>query len=89
MRELATQLGINYNTVHKVYQGLQSDGYISSQRGRRSTVADVSFDDAEEPKSDIDIAIEELVHMAGESGMSEEELVSKVITCYNANKNRK
>jgi GntR family transcriptional regulator len=86
VRELATQLGINYNTVHKVYQGLQADGYISSQRGRRSTVTDRIPEEVGELKSDIDIAIEELVRVAEASGMSEEELVARVITCYNSMK---
>ena len=26
VRELAIQLGVNYNTIHKVYQDLETDG---------------------------------------------------------------
>ena len=28
VRELAIQLGVNYNTIHKVYQDLETDGLI-------------------------------------------------------------
>ena len=34
MRQLAVDLGINYNTVSRVYQDIERDGYIISQRGR-------------------------------------------------------
>ena len=39
VRELAIQLGVNYNTIHKVYQDLETDGLILSGRGKRSTIA--------------------------------------------------
>ena len=35
----AVQLGVNYNSIHKVYQDLETDGLINSGRGRRSTIA--------------------------------------------------
>lgn len=40
VRELAVRIGVNYNTVHKVYQDLEADGLILSGRGRRSRVAE-------------------------------------------------
>ena len=36
MREMAVELGINYNTVSKVYQDIERDGYIVSKRGPRN-----------------------------------------------------
>ena len=42
VRELAVDLGINYNTVSKVYQDIERDGYIVSKRGvPRHDIADV------------------------------------------------
>ena len=41
VRELAIQLGVNYNTIHKVYQDLETDGLILSGRGKRSTIAEI------------------------------------------------
>lgn len=41
VRELSVQLGVNYNTVNKVYQDLERDGYIYTQRGRGTYVSDL------------------------------------------------
>ena len=38
VREMAVDLGINYNTVSKVYQDIERDGYIVSKRGRGTFV---------------------------------------------------
>lgn len=38
VRELAVDLQIHYNTVSKVYQDLEKDGYISSKRGKGTFV---------------------------------------------------
>lgn len=48
VREMAVQLGINYNTVSKVYQDIERDGYIVSKRGRGTFVQDgyLKSDDA-------------------------------------------
>lgn len=39
VRELSVMLGINYNTVSKVYQDVERDGYIVSKRGKGTFVA--------------------------------------------------
>lgn len=38
VREMAVALGINYNTVSKVYQDVEKDGFIASKRGRGTFV---------------------------------------------------
>ena len=38
VRELAVDLGVNYNTVSKVYQDIERDGYIGSRRSRGGQV---------------------------------------------------
>ena len=43
VRELSVRLGVNYNTINKVYQDLERDGFIFTKRGRGSFVADVSL----------------------------------------------
>ncbi len=40
VRELAVDLGVNYNTVSKVYQDIERDGYIVSKRGKGTFVAE-------------------------------------------------
>ena len=42
VRELATRLGINPNTVSKAYQMLEQNGYIYSVVGKGSFIADSS-----------------------------------------------
>jgi len=39
VRELATNLGINYNTVNRAYMDLEKDGYIVSRRRLGTFVA--------------------------------------------------
>lgn len=40
VREMALELGINYNTVSKVYRDIERDGYITSKRGKGTFVHD-------------------------------------------------
>ena len=42
VRELAVDLGINYNTVSKVYQDIERDGYINSKRGKGTFVSQIA-----------------------------------------------
>ncbi|MDE8702348.1 GntR family transcriptional regulator [Adlercreutzia equolifaciens] len=42
VRGLAAEVEVNYNTVSKVYQSLEEDGYIVSKRRQGAFVADVS-----------------------------------------------
>lgn len=78
VRELATQLGVNYNTIHKVYQDLEADNLICSSRGKRSFVADVDHDVLKLPESPVDLVIDELVRVARESSVSESDVLVRV-----------
>lgn len=42
VRGLAAEVGVNYNTVSKVYGSLEEDGFIVSKRRQGAFVADVS-----------------------------------------------
>lgn len=42
IRDLAAALGVNYNTIARVYRALDRDGLISTRRGRGSFVVGVS-----------------------------------------------
>ena len=81
VRELAVQLGVNYNTIHKVYQDLETDGLINSGRGRRSTIAQNAVE-ANMPDSPVDVVIQELVRVVGETGMAKEDALSRVATAF-------
>lgn len=78
VRELAARLGVNYNTVHKVYQDLEADGLICSSRGKRSFVADVDSGKLDLPESPVDLVIDELVRVARESSITLADVLLRV-----------
>lgn len=78
VRELAAQIGVNYNTVHKVYQDLEADGLICSSRGKRSFIADVDSHTLQFPDSPVDLVIDQLVSVAKETGITKEDVLLRV-----------
>ena len=61
---------MNYNTIHKVYQDLETDGLILSGRGKRSTIAEIDREELNLPDSPVDVVIEELIRVVRETGIS-------------------
>ena len=78
VRELAIQLGGNYNTIHKVYQDLETDGLILSGRGKRSTIAEIDREALSLPDSPVDVVIEELVRVIRETGVSRADAMARI-----------
>lgn len=82
VRILATNLGINPNTVSKAYKMLEADGYIYSTVGRGSFVSDkLGQDEAEklEAKQELKKALEKTY----KSGMTKEQVDLMVETVFN------
>lgn len=77
VRALATDLGINPNTVSKAYKMLEADGYIYSTVGRGSFISDkLSENEAEKIE-----AVKELkvaVKKAYSRGVTNEEILNAV-----------
>lgn len=78
VRDLAVKLGVNYNTIHKVYQDLETDGLVSSGRGRRSTIAEIDASQLKAPDSPVDAIIEELARAVKETSMTKEDVLLRV-----------
>jgi GntR family transcriptional regulator len=78
VRELATRLGVNYNTVHKVYLDLEADGLICSSRGKRSFVADVDSSALQLPEAPVDLVIDELIRVARESNVPKQDVLFRI-----------
>ena len=78
VRELAIQLGVNYNTIHKVYQDLETDGLILSGRGKRSTIAEIDREELNLPDSPVDVVIEELIRVVRETGISRVDAMARI-----------
>ena len=78
VRELAIQLGVNYNTIHKVYQDLETDGLVCSGRGKRSTIAEIDREALDLPDSPVDVVIEELVRVVRETGIAKADVRARI-----------
>lgn len=77
VRVLATELGINLNTVSKAYKMLEADGYIYSTVGRGSFVSDKLCQDEAEKI----VARQELkraLKKAYKKGVTKEEIVNMI-----------
>lgn len=74
VRELSVELGVNYNTVNKVYQDLERDGYICSQRGRGTFVTDLKNVKLSAVDQDVEAMAIDFVQQALAKGMSSEDI---------------
>ena len=77
VRELATELKVNPNTVQRAYRELEAEGYIYSVPGKGSFVSPDCKPDAERMNAllkQLDEAVAELCYM----GMSKDELVRRI-----------
>ena len=74
VREMAVGLGINYNTVSKVYMSLEQDGYIQSKRRQGAFVSDVSDKPGVSISSTAEIVTQEYLKRCFELGMSLEDI---------------
>lgn len=78
MRQLSVQLQVNLNTVSKVYQNLQQDGFIASKRGKGFYVADLSKANAAAADFAGRALAEEFIWRCRSGGLSSEEIVELV-----------
>ncbi len=75
VRALAVDLGINANTVARVYRELQAEGVLRLERGLGTTVADTSLPQV--PRADfrqIEKKVAELIRLARQAGLRASEL---------------
>ena len=78
MRELSVRLGVNYNTINKVYQDLERDGFIFTKRGRGSFVADVSRVDYSADDGEMEALAMDFVQNALSRGMEPDDIINLV-----------
>lgn len=82
VRVLATELGINPNTVQKAYKMLESDGYIYSTVGRGSFVSE-KLGQNEDEKIEAKKKLKESASDAYKKGVTKEEITSIVDSAIN------
>lgn len=78
VRELSVQLGVNYNTINKVYQDLERDGFIFTRRGKGSYVAERTAYEALDIDDEVEALATDLVGRVFEKGMEADDLVDLV-----------
>ena len=78
VREMAVKLGINYNTVSKVYQDIERDGYIKSQRGKGTFVHDGYLENPESASDEVDSLVDEFIFQCREMGVPRSDILSRV-----------
>lgn len=78
VRELSVQLGVNYNTINKVYQDLERDGFIFTRRGKGSYVAERTAYEALDIDDEVEALATDLVGRAFEKGMEADDIVDLV-----------
>ena len=78
VRELAVDLGVNYNTVSKVYQDIERDGYIVSKRGCGTYVAQRELSPSDSVVTAVDFLIDDFVRQCRELGVPRQDIVKLV-----------
>ena len=81
VREMATSLAINPNTIQRAYRELEQEGYLYAVAGRGCFVAGVPEGDSLRKKEllkDFDTVVEELFYLQ----VPKEELVQRVTELY-------
>ena len=77
VRILATELGINPNTVQKAYKMLEKDGYIYSTVGRGSCVSN-KLDQNQAEKIQAKNDLKESIDKAYKKGITKDEMIELV-----------
>ena len=77
VRTLATELGINPNTVQKAYKMLELDGYVYSTVGRGSFISD-KLDQNEAEKIQLRKDLKASIDHAYKKGITKEEMISMI-----------
>lgn len=77
VRTLATELGINPNTVQKAYKMLELDGYVYSTVGRGSFISD-KLDQNEAEKIQAGKDLKAAIDRAYKRGITKKEMISMV-----------
>jgi GntR family transcriptional regulator len=78
VRSLAVTLGINFNTVSKVYQDIERDGYIVSRQGAGTFVSDEFRKRDGAALSEIDSLIDDFVRQCLDLGIPKEDITDEV-----------
>lgn len=87
VRDLAVELGINYNTANKAYQDLERDGYVRTVRGKGCFVTDKASQGFSVVENNLDLLIQGAIDDAILRSMTGEEVLYRFASkLYEGNK---
>ncbi|MBS5450377.1 MAG: GntR family transcriptional regulator [Coriobacteriia bacterium] len=81
VRGLAAEIGVNYNTVSKVYMSLEQDGLIQSRRRQGAFVLDVGGRHERTLSSMAEVVTQEYFERCIELGMSLDDIQERFSAC--------
>lgn len=79
VRNLAVELGINFNTVSKVYRDIERDGYIVSRQGAGTFASDEYIQKDGSAVNEMDLLIDEFIRQSLELGVPKDEIAGLLI----------
>jgi len=82
VRQLATELGINPNTIQKAYRRMEEEGMILSIPGRGSFVSDDLADMLTKQREDQRSKAKQMLQSCREMGLTKEEITQMVEEIY-------
>ncbi len=77
VRELASSLAINPNTIQRAYKELEAEGYIYSSAGKGSFVSS-SDETVQKRRLELTEQLNTIISELGELGISKEEIISQI-----------
>lgn len=80
VREMAIELSINYNTVSKVYQDIERDGYIVSKRGKGTFVHDAYLENEGVASDAVASLADDFIRRCRELGVPRQDILPLVET---------
>lgn len=78
VRDLSVRLGVNYNTINKVYQDLERDGFIFTKRGKGTFVSDVASIEYSPDDGEMEALAADFVQSAFGKGMEPDDIINLV-----------
>ena len=75
VRELSSELAVNYNTVRKVYNDLTKDGFIATERGRGTFVCDAQKAREAASADVIEVLADDFINKCHDMGFSSREIL--------------
>lgn len=82
VRQLATELGINPNTIQKAYRRMEEEGMILSIPGKGSFVSDDLADMLTKQREDQRSKARQMLQACRETGLTKEEITQMVEEIY-------